>query len=148
MRTREMNRVTISESQRCYVVPCGRDGYTTLGWDVAERRRVALRAWRGCESLSAPEPGTLAHYHAYRHEMTLASNHADATHSRCEVELSPQLVGFEGRRVEVIDEAGERRRFRVGKSTGWLPIHLELHNSRSRGGIPAAQHYRSVQVVE
>jgi hypothetical protein len=33
-------------------------------------------------------------------------------------DLSPQLVGLEGYRVEVVTTYGETRRFIVGKSTG------------------------------
>ena len=62
--------------------------------------------------------------------------------------LSPQLSPYEGSRVEVVDEDGNRRRFWVGKSTGWRPCHLEIHNSRSLGGSPAAQNYRSVALIK
>ncbi len=61
--------------------------------------------------------------------------------------ISPQLIGLEGKRVEVTTEYGETRRFWVGKSTGWQPCHIELHNTRSHGGPPAERHYASVRVV-
>lgn len=62
--------------------------------------------------------------------------------------LTPQLVGLEGRRVEVIDRPDEKpRRFYVGRSTGWRPCHIEIHNSRSRGGPAASPRYHSVRVV-
>lgn len=48
-------------------------------------------------------------------------------------ELCPELVGLEGYRVEVT-QYGARRRFNVGMSTGWRPIHIALHNVRSTGG--------------
>jgi hypothetical protein len=68
--------------------------------------------------------------------------------------LCPMLTGLEGWRVEVIDcysdEEGQSaaRRFIVGKSTGWRPCHLELHNRRSRGGDPAAKRYTSIRKIE
>jgi hypothetical protein len=62
-------------------------------------------------------------------------------------DLSPQLVGLEGKRVEVTDIFGRSRRFWVGKSTGWKPCHLEIKTTRSMGGIPADTIYRSVSVV-
>lgn len=64
--------------------------------------------------------------------------HRDNSH------LSPQLIGLEGYRVEAIDDYGERRRFYVGKSTGWIPIHLEVKTRRSLGGMGASKHYASV----
>jgi hypothetical protein len=62
--------------------------------------------------------------------------------------LTSQLIGKEGCRVEVVDNDGNRRRFIVGKSTGWVPCHLELKNVRSSGGSAADQSYRSVRIIE
>lgn len=88
--------------------------------------------------------------------------------SRCkfrdESELTTDLMGFEGWRVEVRDTSEcdcraaefnapahsteclsrQTRRFYVGRSTGWKPCHLEIHNRRSRGGDPARKAYASV----
>lgn len=62
-------------------------------------------------------------------------------------DLTSQLVGLEGKRVEVVDIHGETRRFWVGKSTGWKPIHLEVKTTRSLGGDAADKFYKSVKVV-
>ncbi len=62
-------------------------------------------------------------------------------------DLQPQLAPYRGARVEVEDDGGRIRRFWVGQSTGWKPCTLEVHNARSRGGIPADKHYKSVRVV-
>jgi hypothetical protein len=59
--------------------------------------------------------------------------------------LSPQLAGLEGWRVEVVTTYGEKRRFIVGKSTGWRPCHLEVKNRRSMGGSAAEHEYVSVR---
>lgn len=59
-------------------------------------------------------------------------------------DLTPQLKGLEGWRVEVVDQYGEARRFNVGISWGWEPIHLELPNQRSTKGRPADRLYRKV----
>jgi len=58
-------------------------------------------------------------------------------------DLSPQLMGLDGWRVQVA-ENGITRRFIVGRSTGWRPCHLELKTKRSHGGGPASKHYDSV----
>jgi hypothetical protein len=58
------------------------------------------------------------------------------TKQKCPCELTPALVGYEGRRIEVAYPNGERKRFNVGRSMGWMPVHLEIHNSRSHGGFP------------
>lgn len=63
--------------------------------------------------------------------------------------LTPQLVGLEGWRVEVIDADGcKPRRFIVGKSMDWRPRHLELLTVRSIGGEPARMYYVSVRKLE
>jgi hypothetical protein len=62
-------------------------------------------------------------------------------------ELTRQLVGLEGARVEVVTTYGETRRFWVGRSTGWRPCHLEIHNTRSTGGAPAEREYSAVRVI-
>lgn len=58
--------------------------------------------------------------------------------------LTEQLKGLEGWRVEVIDVDDQKRRFIVGRSTGWKPIHLEIKTRRSLAGDAASTHYKSV----
>lgn len=62
-------------------------------------------------------------------------------------DLTQQLIGMEGWRVEVITTYNEKRRFIVGKSTGRKPIHLEVKNRRSLGGSGAEKEYKSVKVL-
>lgn len=61
--------------------------------------------------------------------------------------LTPQLVGLEGKRVEVETTYNEVRRFWVGRSTGWKPCHLEVKLRTSSGGTSAERAYKSVRVV-
>ena len=61
--------------------------------------------------------------------------------------LNQQLKGMEGYRVEVVTTYGEKRRFIVGRSTGWRPCSLEINNRRSMGGGAAEQQYKSVRVL-
>jgi hypothetical protein len=135
--------VTLSQDGQLYVIPCG-SGYTCLGIDVLIRRYNALAAEL------APIPpfplalrGTLEGYARYQALM----DQARATGRRFLCELSPSLIGHEGRRVEVVDLQGERRRFIVGRSTGWLPIHLEIKTRRSLGGMAADRLYQSVRDI-
>ena len=62
--------------------------------------------------------------------------------------LSPQLVGLEGWRVEVETMGGEKRRFIVGRSTGWRPCSLEIKTARSSDGRCAEREYKTVRVLE
>jgi hypothetical protein len=59
-------------------------------------------------------------------------------------DLSPQLVGLEGWRVEVTI-GDTKRRFIVGRSTGWRPCHLEVSRRSAYGGFPAERAYDSVR---
>jgi hypothetical protein len=63
-------------------------------------------------------------------------------------QLTAQLVGLEGWRVEVVTTYDEKRRFIVGKSTGWRPIHLEVKTARSLGGDPAEKSYKTIRQIE
>lgn len=62
--------------------------------------------------------------------------------------LTQQLIGLEGYRVEVESiMTGEKRRFIVGRSTGWIPCHIELSKRTSRGGVSASREYKSVRAL-
>ena len=92
--------------------------------------------------------GTIRGYKAYQALLQRADSYCQRNKLRCPVELTPQLIGLEGKRVEVVDRHGERRRFIVGKSTGWQPCHLEIARRNSSGG-PAVTGapFQSVRIV-
>jgi hypothetical protein len=50
--------------------------------------------------------------------------------------LITDLIGCEGWRIEAIYPDGSSKRFYVGRSTGWMPCHLEVKLNRSFGGEP------------
>ena len=64
---------------------------------------------------------------------------------RSSASLSPQLNGLEGWRVEVVTTYGETRRFIVGRSTGWVPCHLEISRRNALGGGAAERQYASIR---
>lgn len=66
---------------------------------------------------------------------------------RSDAGLTPQLIGLEGYRVEVITTYNEKRRFIVGRSTGWVPCHVELKRIDSIWGDGADKEYKSVKVI-
>jgi hypothetical protein len=144
--------VTLNTEQELYVIPAAH-GYSCLGFDVCLERHKAVAAWLREEGLEAddlpPESrGTIRGYKAYQTLLDRAGTYCRRTAKRCPAELTPQLTGLEGKRVEVIDRHGERRRFQVGKSTGWLPCHLEIARRTSTGG-PAVTGapFQSVRIV-
>ncbi len=123
---------SINNDQRLYVLTCG-TGYSCLGFEVCENRIVKL-----CAELKQSKPafeiGTREHYEYYEH----LCDHVRTLHAktgwRSQSELNPKLIGLEGKRIEA-KVYGETLRFIVGKSTGFIPCHLEIKTKRSHGGV-------------
>jgi hypothetical protein len=131
--------IKINSEQKLYVIPLtGGDGYTTLGFEYADRRARDVAAWitaAEAETVSlTATPGTAEHYEQYVAIMAAGARHARHTGTRCEADLIPALRGLEGQRVEVRTPDGETSRFYVGKSSGWMPCHLEIKRRDSSGG--------------
>lgn len=150
-------RVTINESQGVYVIR-NSGGYSCLGFEVTNERARRYLDWL----MSKGEPGaagllsdmgrmpnpSLERFGAYESALASIKARFDATGERCTVDLCEQLKGLEGKRVEIVDSYGERRRFIVGKSTGWIPVHLEIASRASDGGGPVyGAPFKSVQVI-
>jgi len=139
--------VTINREQELYVIFCGRD-YTCLGFDVCLEWARGIAEWLGVPAIDPELRGTMEAYAQYEELAGEGRHKHSATGERCPALLTPQLVGLEGKRVEVVDHDGEKRRFIVGKSTGWLPIHLEISRRNSSGGFGVTgAPFRSVRVV-
>jgi len=137
-----MKTVSINNEQNLYVISC--DGvYSCAGFDNYHNETLAIAKELGRSDLEPNEKGTLDAYALYEKAIQAAKESG----KRLQCGLTKQLLGLEGRRVEVITTYGEKRRFNVGKSTGFIPCHLEVHNSRSRGGVSAEKEYTSVRVI-
>ena len=136
--TAELPReVTVNKDQGLYVIPCGEGrtaGYTCLGFENADRKARAVLAWLNLSADGMLEPGTIEHYRQYEAMMQTGAQWNAKTGKRCDAELTPELIGLEGKRVEVTTPAGDKSRFYVGKSTGWMPCHLEIKTRASSGG--------------
>lgn len=145
-------KVTLNNEQGLYVVHHG-SGYTCLGFDVCVTRSRELSQWlsrHGVGELpSEPSRGTIAAYRRYALLCDTAAEICRRKNIRCDIELVPELTGKEGQCVEVVDCYGDRRRFIVGKSAGWMPIHLEMARSDSVDGCGVTgTPFRSVRVVQ
>jgi hypothetical protein len=137
----------INTVDRLYVIEAG-EGFSCYGFDVLDKKARAVAAWsKVIPPLGAI--GTQGHFEQCSEILEHGAKYAAKTGARCDYELTPQLAGLEGKRVEVTDNAGGTRRFRVGKSTGWMPCHLELANSASSGG-PAVYGapFKAVRVIK
>lgn len=140
----------VNKEQRLYVMPCG-GGYSCYGFDVLDRKARALTAELIARGHSVPawneRKGTKKAFYHYATLIELASDINRRTGYRFAYELTKQLMGLEGFRVEVVTTYGETRRFWVGKSTGFTPIHLEICRRNSSGGGGADHEYKSVVVI-
>lgn len=128
-----------SHGRGVYVIHCG-DGCSCNGYNYVHRRTGEIADWLHAngdpvQSLLGMTPtGTVEAFALYQRLIDRAAELCRLTGKRCTIELKPQLIGLEGHRVEVLDCYGERRRFIVGKSTGWMPCHLEISRRNSSGG--------------
>lgn len=130
--------VKINQDQCLYVIPSGK-GYTCLGFDVAQKKTEAVAKWCGrADLMPVPEEwGTLEGWERYEKAMAAGGEYNRATGLQCPAALIPRFIGREGERVEVEDKEEGKRRFYIGKSTGWFPIHLEIQRRDSTGGFAA-----------
>lgn len=130
------------------MLPASEGGFSCLGFDVCEKRTRNLAA----ELTVKPRPhrkGTRRAYEAYEQLVGVARRKNSETGWRSQSELTPEFMGLQGKRVEVVDCWGQKRRFYVGKSTGFIPVHLEIARRNSTGG-PAVMGtpFRSIRVLE
>ena len=125
---------SVNYKAKLFNIPCGK-GFTCLGFDVCMDRTLRLVHELGKEAAPVTiEYGTPRAYAEYERLCSICERLNQETGWRSKTELTPQLIGLEGRRVEVVDCYGETRRFYVGKSSGHIPCHLEIHNRRCHGG--------------
>ena len=140
-----MKNVTVNLDQRLFVIPSG-GGFTCLGFDVCHKWSAGLAAELG-EPAPAIPVESLDAYHEYIRLCEVARIKHVETGWKSRIKLEPQLSGLEGKRVEVITKWDEKQRFIVGKSTGWMPCHLEIKRRDSHGGCGTCGPYKSVRVV-
>lgn len=136
---------SINKKERLYVF--NEEGHVScLGFDNLHEKGKALAAELGEEWME--KRGTKTAVEKYNLLIESAREKNEKTGWRSDSELSPQLIGLEGQRVEVETTYGENRRFNVGKSTGFIPCHLEVFRSNCIDGVAAEKEYKSVRVLK
>ncbi len=140
--------VTVNHDQELYVIHHA-VGFSALGFDVCLGRVNRILLELDMRGVDAPDAislarGDLRTYDTYMilSDMLQADVKESGEPAICG--LSPQLVGLEGHRVQVLDKFGEERNFIVGKSTGWMPCHLEIRHGSS-GGHACDMEYAEVE---
>ena len=151
-----MKTLKINKEQKLYVISSG-SGYTRLGFDVCYTRAHNLN--KELHGINGPlfgtpgpvlnKPGTIKLYKQYQFLINEAKELNIKTGWKSKSELIPEFIGNEGRRVEVITSYGEKSRFIIGKSTGFIPCHLEIKKSNSNGGISVCGYpFKSITFLE
>lgn len=149
--------VAANHEQRLFVIPSfnGKGkiaGYSCLGFQNCYDKTAAIVKWLNevtgshFDLLEDTEEAksSLKSYSYYQMLCNIATELNAATGIRCNAELTPQLIGLEGKIVEVEDNSGDVRKFKVGKSTGWMPIHLEVEKNQNGGCGTWGTPYRKV----
>lgn len=133
----QFDLIGINYEQRLYVLKCG-DGVSCYGFDVVTKKTNRLAKEMQEPIFDLHETGTPEHYYTYCILVHKAQLKNSTTGWRSQSELNPKLIGMEGKRIEAT-VYGERIRFYVGRSTGWIPCHLLIKSKRSHGGesLPA-----------
>lgn len=90
--------------------------------------------------------GTEEHFEQCAELVRRGQVYANASRKCCPGNLSPQLIGLEGCRVEVTTDDGEERCFWVAKTPDGCRVTSKFH-ARIRHGHPAQAHYKSVQTI-
>lgn len=129
----QKKQVTVNKEQELYVIPSGR-GFSCLGFDVTINKIKALSKELNipCDNLVR---GSIETYNIYLKVLEIAYSRYEANGWRSKSELYEPFIGHEGKRVEVEYFGGEKERFYIGKSTGFVPCHLIIKQSNSTGGV-------------
>lgn len=141
--------VLVNHDEELYVIQ--HDGYdSSLGFDVCLERIERIRdelEMRGQGTMlgsgAQVARGDIRTYDTYMILLDLLHNEVDLSGEPAVCELSPQLNGLEGHRVVVVSRDGGTREFIVGRAGIWLPHHMEVTRTGTRG-VRAEHEYASV----
>jgi hypothetical protein len=125
-----MSKVTASAENKMYTISQG-DGYSCLGFQVCADKVSRLEKHFGM-SANTFQIGSMEMYEHYQMLVEKARQEFESSGKRCFVELHPRFKHLQGRRVEVV-QYGQKERFDVGMSTGWIPNMLRIKTKR---GLP------------
>jgi hypothetical protein len=125
--------IKIDKEQKLYILSAGKNHISCLGFEVVMKRVKAL-AEEMSEKFYAKRLGTKKMYKELSRLTEIARRKNIRTGWRSQSELYKPFIYNEGRRVEVEYNWGEKERFIIGKSTGWIPCHIMLKRIDSHGG--------------
>ena len=128
-------RVSLNTEQSVFVIPA-QGGYTCLGFKVCQQWTPDIARELGRSDIEPTAFGTLEAYRQYEAAVEAARARVLSGGQPLQCHLTPQLVGLEAKRVEVVDQYLNGRSFVVRRSGGFIPVHLEFASERARYGDP------------
>jgi hypothetical protein len=142
----QMSKVTSSPENKMYVIS-ENGGYSCLGFQVCAGRVSRLEKHFGMPANSF-QIGSMEMYGHYQMLVNKAREEFESSGKRCLTELHPELKSLKGKRVEVV-QYGQKERFYVGMSNGWIPTLLRIRTKSSSGGeaISFDEKFQSIRVV-
>jgi hypothetical protein len=128
-----MKLYKINKEQQSFTVMMKAGGFINYKFDY-----VDMIVKRLAEEMSVktkiPRKGTKNQYGLYRMLIEQVHRKHGNEHYRSSAGLNPKLVGYEGKRIEVVYKWGEKERFVVGIGIGFIPCHIAIKKSNSTGG--------------
>jgi hypothetical protein len=107
--------------------------FSCLGFEVVinKAKRLSEELGIDCPNFRKGSKESLKFYYKM---LKIASQKHEKTGWRSNSELYKPFIGHEGKRVEVEYTWGEKERFYIGKSMGFIPCHIMVKQSNSTGG--------------
>ena len=119
--------ITINEKEKLYNIE-SKDGYSCLGFEVLMRWGDKLAKELNQPLCSSHPLGSMEAYNHYSNLIEQARSRNIANGWRSNSQLHPKLIGLEGKKVQITLPDGTKEKFKVGKSMGFIPIHLKRIN--------------------
>lgn len=128
-----METIKIDKKRRLYIIQFGKC-YSCYGFEVLKNKLNRLAKEYNREDLSVKRAGTIKAYNNYLKVVKIAEKRFKTEGYKSKSELIPEFIGKEGKKVEVVTSYGTKERYIIGKSTSFIPCHLELKQRNSSGG--------------
>lgn len=138
----------VNKEQKLYVIESG-NGYSCWRFKVLFNKvnRLALEYNR--VDLSVKYLGTKKVYTNYLKLLKIAEKRFKTENYKSKSDLIPEFIGKEGKRVEVVTSYNEKQRYIIGKSSGFIPCHLEIKKRNSIGGGSVTGYpFKSISFLE
>src|SRR5260221_108576 len=143
--------ILVDPEKRVYRIPTmTSDDTISIEYDSVSEFIEQFSTWlteRGYEVPPVPEVGTVEHYLTQEELGTMIYKHWEDTGEQFREWLIPELIGYEGKTLEVVTCWGETQRFTLGLTGVWAAHHVTVIPG-NEGFHPVIGHpFQSIKVV-